>query len=168
MAIDWDILDYRDEFEFLEAAFYWCGLEPNESEIPEIVEAVHQALKNYVKVEPLDLSKFVDKSTLAAMRVNFPPQPPSTHISRKELIAYANERGFKPAFLFPDARNTDVSGEDELNRTERKTLLLIIKRLLELEHIDISQREATTKVSALTGICTNTVRKYLKEIRRLQ
>jgi DeoR/GlpR family transcriptional regulator of sugar metabolism len=45
--------------------------------------------------------------------------------------------------------------------------LLIIKKLLELQHIDVEKKEATAKLMSLTGISENTARKYLNQIREL-
>ncbi|MDG2990512.1 hypothetical protein L3556_06125 [Candidatus Synechococcus calcipolaris G9] len=95
-------------------------------------------------------------------------RPPRHYVTHEQLREFADKKDKKPAFLFPEVRITQTKVLEELHPTERKTLLSIIKRFLELQHIDIDQREATTKFMALTGISENTARKYLNQIKELE
>lgn len=163
--INWTIYDIFQNFSHLDAAYLLIGVEPNDinGTPPAAVRMMLDRLKKWEADQ-----NWGRRLWLTVRLPKTWKEVESTRISRDKLIRFANAHNIHPPFLSEDAKITGTKVLDELHPTERKTLLSIINRLLELQHIDITEREATRKFVALTGISENTARKYLKQIKDIK
>ncbi|AFY62392.1 hypothetical protein [Synechococcus sp. PCC 6312] len=170
MAIDFFIWDLVKDFTIFNAACLWCELDPNRvdtNNIPSNVEALMGVIEQEVG------GYRGDKIAGNKLRVGINPkfsrscsEMEPIPVSREDLRKWAKSKDQYPPFLFKESRV--VSGlEKKLHPNERRTLLEIVKRLLESQHVDISKKEATAKFMSLAGISDNTARKYLNEMREL-
>lgn len=107
MAIDYKITDLKTSFSVSEASFAWCDADRPTPDNINNLYMMEAALIEAIKEEEIkaEVPRMVVERRIRGSRYDMEePDYERAIIPRKELIRWAEARGQKPKFLFPEMR----------------------------------------------------------------
>ena len=136
---DFTVWDLRQEFKDHEAAYLWLGLEPNyDIDHPGSVVSMRAALGEAVQRGELaarnDSGNYVYYNKWGRERSMYVQYP--TYYSRNALRQWAERKGQRPLFLFPE----DRIGISNLKTADEQRIPDLLAAIKELGHnpVDLS------------------------------
>lgn len=126
LSVDYNVWDLKDAFSCLEAAYLWCGVDPNKVEEEDYHNFNPNLKKQIVKrAKIFEMAAHEEKLTYNAKITMRDARrikcAPIQKFTRGSFRSYAENIGQRPLFLFPEDRRLETAGLSDLDVLTVKT-----------------------------------------------